>query len=238
MENADLFNELDLTKNEGKAYFTLLEFGKLSASEISTRSHVPYSRIYDILNSLVNKGLVEIIPEKTKKFIPSDPNSLAKIIDKKKKILDNAQEMIQKMKEFYEVKEKNPVSISQGKAGFWKLADEMKTPKKYSYNIKWTSQIRPESIKSLKQRIKEKVDIKVLTRYDQETEKEVKQWLKVNKNIRKIDNEGFAFSVQDDEEVLLGLIKSNITLLIRNKSFAKIMKKMFLETYKNAEKID
>jgi sugar-specific transcriptional regulator TrmB len=185
-----------------------------------------------------NRGLVEIIPEKTKKFIPSDPDSLKKIIDNKKKILDNAQEMIQKMKEFYEIKDKNPVSIGHGRAGFWKLADEMKTPKKYAYSIKWTSQIRPDSLRKLRQRLREKVDIKVLSRYDKETEKDIKKWMKVNKNIKKMDNDGFAFSVQDDDEVLLGLIKSNITLLIRNKSFAKVMKKMFLETYKSAEKID
>ena len=45
-------------------------------------------------------------------------------------------------------------------------------------------------------------------------------------------------SIQDDEEVMLGLIKNNTTLLLRDKAFAKIMKKLFLEAYTKAKKID
>ena len=41
----------------------------------------------------------------------------------------------------------------------------------------------------------------------------------------------------DDEEVMIALIKSDTTLLIRDKPFAKLMKKMFLATYNQAEQI-
>ena len=80
-------------------------------------------------------------------------------------------------------------------------------------------------------------DIKTLARFDEETEKNVKKWLKIHKNFRKFNNEGVAIQIQDDEGVLLGLIKSNVTLLIKDKAFCKIMKQMFLDSYKTAEKI-
>ena len=55
--------------------------------------------------------------------------------------------------------------------------------------------------------------------------------------MRKIENDGVAMSIIDDSEVMVGLIKSNTTLLIRDAHFAKVMKKLFLETYKHAKEI-
>jgi len=67
-------SELGLTQNETKAYETLLHKGKSTAAELSKDSGVVYGRIYDVLASLESKGLIKIIPEKTKKFVPSDPS--------------------------------------------------------------------------------------------------------------------------------------------------------------------
>ena len=186
------------------------------------------------MNSLVYKGLVEIIPEKTKKFIPSNPDSLLKFIKDKEEVLERAKGKIKEMKQFYDVKEKNPVIMGQGREAFYKIIKEMKKPEKYTYNIKWTSEFKPDWRETLKDNLKRKVDVRVLTRYDDETRKNVKEWLKFNKNIKELDNEGVAISVQDDEEVMISLIKNNLTLFIKDKPFAKIMKKIFLNTYKNS----
>ncbi len=235
---SELFEEVGLSKNEGKAYEVLVEFGKLSAGEISSKSGVPYGRIYDVLDSLINKGIVEVIPEKTKKFIPSSPDSFLKLIDKKKQILEQAKEKVKKLKDFYEKKEKNPVIMGEGKRAFYKIVQEMKKPEKYNYSIKWTSEFKPDWAKKIKSVLRKGADIKVLTRYDEETKADIKRWLKIHKNIKKIDNQGFAFSVIDDEEVMLSLIKNNFTFLVRDKAFAKIMKTLFLNTYKSAETIN
>lgn len=64
------------------------------------------------------------------------------------------------------------------------------------------------------------------------------KWLKIKPTIRKFSNEGVALSILDDEEVMIGLIKKNTTLLIRDKSFCKVMKKLFLGAYDKAEKIN
>ena len=49
MEDREIFSELGLSLNEGKAYSELIKHGKLSASEISSKSEVPYGKIYVIL---------------------------------------------------------------------------------------------------------------------------------------------------------------------------------------------
>ena len=79
-----IYKELGLTENEGRVYETLVEFGKLGAGDVSSKSGVSYSKIYDILGSLVRKGLVELIPERTKRFAPGNPEALIKLIEKKR----------------------------------------------------------------------------------------------------------------------------------------------------------
>jgi sugar-specific transcriptional regulator TrmB len=233
----DVYEELGLTKNENKAYQALVESGKLGASEVSAESGVPYSRVYDVLSSLAHKGLVEVVPGKAKKFMASSPEVFLKLIDDKEKLLKEAREKVKEMKQFYDKKDKNPVIMGQGQRAFYSIVKEMKEPVDYCYNIKWTSEYRGDWVEFRKKKLRRGIDVRDLSRYDKETKKNVDEWLKITKSIKKIENDGIAFSVLDDEEVMIGLIKSNVTLLIRDKPFAKLMKKMFLETYKSAEAI-
>ena len=232
------FEELGLTANESKVYEVLVQFGKLGASELSAKSGVPYGRIYALLESLISKGFVETIPEKTKKFATTSPSSFLKIIDEKQKSLDAIKNKVIELEKFYQKREAPPVVLAEGVRGFTEIVRQMKESKKYSYTIKWNSDYKPEWIENTKNSIKRGIDLKTLVRYDTETKKNVDEWDKIVKiKPRAMDNEGFACSVIDDNEVLLGLIKSNITLLIRDKAFAKVMKKLFLAYYEKAEKI-
>ncbi|NHI83046.1 MAG: TrmB family transcriptional regulator [Candidatus Thorarchaeota archaeon] len=52
--------ELGLTEYETSAYLAVVEYGPLPASEISAKSSVPYSRIYDVLGRLEEKGFIQI----------------------------------------------------------------------------------------------------------------------------------------------------------------------------------
>ncbi|MFX0117469.1 MAG: TrmB family transcriptional regulator [Candidatus Hodarchaeota archaeon] len=65
--------ELGLTNYEAKTYHTLLSIGISDAKEIHTRSGVPWGRIYDVLNTLEGKGLVESQLSRPKQFIPVEP---------------------------------------------------------------------------------------------------------------------------------------------------------------------
>lgn len=49
--------EVGLTGNQAKAYFFLLTNSELSATELAKVSRIPRTRIYDVLESLVKKGL-------------------------------------------------------------------------------------------------------------------------------------------------------------------------------------
>lgn len=238
MQDKNIFEEMDLTSNQGKVYSKLTEFGALTAAEVSSKSGVPYGRIYDVLNSLVEKGLVEIVPEKTKKYSPTSPENLIKLIEEKQKTLEKAKQKATQLKQFYEKKEKKPISLMYGIKGFWKIVKEQKQEEKYAYTIKWKSDFKSDIAKKRKKKIKKGIDIRDLVRYDNETKENVQDWLKYSKEIKKIKNNGIAMSIIDDKEVMISLIKNDTTMLIRDPAFAKIMKKLYLAYYSKAKKVE
>jgi len=72
MENLKIFlNDANLSTYETYAYVTLLTSSKinpLSARQISSQSGVPSGRIYEVLEELNTKGLIEIIESRPKKY--------------------------------------------------------------------------------------------------------------------------------------------------------------------------
>ena len=66
---------LGLTGYEIKAYLSLVEIGSASASDVSKKSGVPYSKIYEVLSSLEDKGWAESDRSRPQKFFPRSPQT-------------------------------------------------------------------------------------------------------------------------------------------------------------------
>ncbi|HIH31885.1 TPA: TrmB family transcriptional regulator [Candidatus Woesearchaeota archaeon] len=223
--------ELGLSEYEEKAYTTLIKLGKTSASEISRNSQVSYGKIYEVLASLEQKGLIKTIPENTKKFIASDPENLMHLVNKKEEELLEIKNSIRELKQIYSEKEQEPVLVAKGKNNWHKLEKELKASEKYYYSIKYDFSFRPEFVRQTKQLISQKIDYRVIGRFDKETENNIKQWKKIITNIKPIENNGVTMSIIDDEELMIGLIKSNTSMLIKDKSFVQLMKTLFVDYY-------
>ncbi|WP_276253662.1 HTH-type sugar sensing transcriptional regulator TrmB [Halomontanus rarus] len=67
----DRFN---LGEYEIDAYLTVLEHGKLTASEIADRTDIPQPRVYDTVRSLSDRGLVELRESRPMKIVAIDPD--------------------------------------------------------------------------------------------------------------------------------------------------------------------
>ena len=67
---------LGLTGYEIRVYLSLLDTGSMTAADISKKSGVPYSKIYEVLNSLEEKGWLESGAQGRKSFSPSLPQQL------------------------------------------------------------------------------------------------------------------------------------------------------------------
>ncbi len=67
--------DLGLTSYEIKAYSALVQYGYMTAINISKQSNVPYSKIYDVLSSLERKGWIETDHTRPSKFYPKPPST-------------------------------------------------------------------------------------------------------------------------------------------------------------------
>ena len=66
--------EFGLNQYEAKAYVALVAKGTATASEISDASGIPYTRVYDALNSLESKGLIFKTPGRPMRFKAVHPS--------------------------------------------------------------------------------------------------------------------------------------------------------------------
>lgn len=228
---------LGLNSYEERAYLTLIKLGKTTASRIAQESEVPYGKIYPTLESLESKGLILVIPEKTKKFIASDPENLIELLRKKQSDIEDIEKELVKMRQIYIQSPKEPITIIKGQKNFYKVVQEMPVPKKYEYDIKHTSETKPEWIRDLVMAKKKRVDVKILTRYDDETKTNVKRWLRYTKNIKKIPNKGVAVAIIDDKFMFITMINSNITIIVHDKATIALFKELFENYYKNTSSV-
>jgi sugar-specific transcriptional regulator TrmB len=66
--------QLGLNAYESRSYLVLLGHPKFKALELAARAHVPRQKIYEVLDSLVEKGFAQVVQEKTKLFSAVEPD--------------------------------------------------------------------------------------------------------------------------------------------------------------------
>jgi HTH-type transcriptional regulator, sugar sensing transcriptional regulator len=72
-ETRNALHEMGLNAYEIDAYIALLEQGQLTALEISEQTKVPYSKMYEVLNSLKVKGWIKNTETRPFKYYPVPP---------------------------------------------------------------------------------------------------------------------------------------------------------------------
>jgi HTH-type transcriptional regulator, sugar sensing transcriptional regulator len=69
----ETLHEMGLNAYEIDAYLALLEGGQMTAMEISQEAKVPYSKIYEVLNLLKEKGWIKSSESRPTKYYPVPP---------------------------------------------------------------------------------------------------------------------------------------------------------------------
>ncbi len=66
--------QLGLNAYEARSYLVLVGHPRFKALELAARAHVPRQKIYEVLDSLVEKGFAQVVQEKTKLFSAVEPD--------------------------------------------------------------------------------------------------------------------------------------------------------------------
>src|ERR1700752_2860991 len=66
--------QVGLNAYEARSYLVLMGHPRFKALELAARAHVPRQKIYEVLDSLVEKGFAQVVQEKTKLFSAVEPS--------------------------------------------------------------------------------------------------------------------------------------------------------------------
>ncbi|MBL7147475.1 MAG: helix-turn-helix domain-containing protein [Nanoarchaeota archaeon] len=116
MEILQKLKESGVPENQAKVYLELFKKGSTSANELSKKVGLDRTLTYQILNNLIEKGLVNYIIKENKKFFETaDPDNLLRPIKEKEKITDDLIKELRSIKILQENEQE--VKIYEGKKG-------------------------------------------------------------------------------------------------------------------------
>ncbi|MCW3130174.1 MAG: hypothetical protein N2V75_08780 [Methanophagales archaeon] len=87
-------NELGLSNYETEAYLKVVELGIAEASVICKQTRIPFGRVYQELNSLAAKGLIEVQNTRPKRYMGRKPRLAFKTLLQQKR--ENMEKQLQK----------------------------------------------------------------------------------------------------------------------------------------------
>ncbi len=67
-----------LTEYEMRAYLYLLKAGLSTASQLSDEASIPYSKVYEALNSLERRGWIKSQEDRSRLYYPRSPKEALK----------------------------------------------------------------------------------------------------------------------------------------------------------------
>lgn len=104
----EALKKIGLTGGEIKVYLSLLELGASSTGAIIKKSKISGSKVYEVLNRLAEKGLVNTtIKNNVKYFEASSPERILEYLKEKKKEIDTEEQEIHKIMPKLILKQKN-----------------------------------------------------------------------------------------------------------------------------------
>src|SRR5258708_32447279 len=82
--------QLGLNAYEARAYLVLLGHSRFKALELAPRARVPRQKIYEVLDSLVERGFARVVQDRTKLFSAVEPNlAIPAYLARRRRILEH-----------------------------------------------------------------------------------------------------------------------------------------------------
>jgi HTH-type transcriptional regulator, sugar sensing transcriptional regulator len=104
----DILLKIGLTEGEAEVYEALLDLGQSSTGRITKEAHIGSSKVYEVLQRLVNKGLASYVMKEGVRFYDATPpERLIDFLEQKRENLRHSQEEINDVLPSLKSKRKN-----------------------------------------------------------------------------------------------------------------------------------
>ena len=250
MNVQEFINNLDFNRYEREVLLFLVGIDTADAHAIYKQTTVPKGRLYSVLNHLKEKGFIQIIPTKPKRYkIENIKESLRHYLEQKKSLLHEKIESVEKLqlqpKLFLEEKNKPNLSFFNGRQEHLDTLLTLRNRAKTRL-----LQVAPLSVgtfssnlslyKALDRGVKVKIIVKTVT---SENKKNIRECLHRGAEVRSLDSaELIYFLIKDDDEFILGLEnyhnkEERMGVTGKNKSLVMMLERYFEQLWNKAKKI-
>jgi sugar-specific transcriptional regulator TrmB len=213
MQLDQFIDTIGFNKYEKEVILFLSGTNASTAAQVYKKTQIPKGRIYSVLNNLIDKGLVMVIPVSPKKYAIEDVRSVLKNYLKAEKNqlskrIDQTEALELKPKEF-DLENKAPsVYTFSGREAHLNALIELRNKAKKSL-----IQIAPiftgtfSSNRALHKAVKRNVSVRIITRaITKANAKNIKECLRLGADVRVCNSpELVHFSIRDSQDFLLGL---------------------------------
>jgi len=246
LEIVKTLHKFGLSEKEAKVYLANLEMGEAGASEIALKSHLPRTLVYDLLERLINQGLISYsIKDRQKYFQAADPKELLRLVKEKEEAIKEIMpglEMLQKIKGA-----KRPrVHIYEGAEGMKTVMNDILRSGEKEFFAMGSSKssfaVIPAFMEEWHQRrVKQKVLFRALYNDNNEARERVSQFRKTMHYAEyrfmpiKI-NSPTANIIYGHKVVLQSWTKDPFAVVIESEEMAENQKRYFQELWKIAKK--
>lgn len=99
---------LGLSSYEARVYISLVRNGALTASEVSSQSRIPFSRVYDVLATLERGGWITVEQGRPKRYVPKSPRETSKaaVLSAQERLSEWEQRVIENLQPLFDEKTK------------------------------------------------------------------------------------------------------------------------------------
>lgn len=252
MDRTEFFKDLGFSEYEAKTLSSLIKLKAGNPKEISLDSGVPQNKLYQILRKFEGFGILAILPTEPKKY---ELINIKTFIEKR---LKEKQEKLKQLKEssknieLIKDNEKQAVfSLIKGqKAIMNKLAEANKNVKTEIFGIQRNWKVWGTGLREIENAVKRGIDVKligIIDKNDKNNIKKVKEWKKTGAKIKayneKFGNYPLRFSIFDNKRARITVgkpeiqnSKDYITIWTDSKAFIAMLRKQFLEMWKEGKK--
>jgi len=229
--------ELGLSRRESICYSALLELGSSKVGVICKKTKIPSSKIYEILDKLIDRGLVTfVIRGKIKHYQSSDPKILLSLVDEKKHMIEEILPSLLLKQKF---SKKQSVEMFEGQKALFSLFTDLISdakPKETYLVFSIGEENKNEQAKlffrnlTIRRKTK-KLDVRVLKNIKYHVkERHTKVLLRYTKV-----NLPQGITIFRESVVMVSWLDSPVAIKIQSKVFADQFKEFFLDLWKDAK---
>ncbi|HLD43419.1 MAG TPA: helix-turn-helix domain-containing protein [Candidatus Nanoarchaeia archaeon] len=237
-----------LSDREIRVYIVLLELGEALASKIAQKTDTPRTLVYDILEKLLDKGVVSYVIKSNKKYFSAlEPSSLIEVLRnkewEKEKLVQEALPELLSLKH-KDLDKKTKVEIYEGKEGVKTLFnDVLKVGKEFlcfgSTGI--SPDILPYELSRFhKERIKRKIHWKVIYNNDELGRKrgmEASKWKYSQVKYMEKTSPTTTYCYGNKVAIVLWIKERLLAVMIEDEIITNSFKEFFEVLWKNAKSI-